>query len=101
MSALAGYHWCTIHEPGAMTDRMDYLIIGITLVLLVIVVWFGIDAVSSRVEAETMLEAENNQLLREEAEINDKNVREMSMLVESLKAENSRLRAQLSGGGVS
>lgn len=100
MSALAGYHWCTINETGGMVDRMDYLIIGITLVLLVVVVWFGIDTISSRVEAETVLEAEKNQLLKEEAETSDKNVREMSKLVESLMAENARLRAQLAGGSI-
>ena len=98
MSGITGYHWCMIHDDGGIMNRMDYLVISVTLVLLVLVAGFAIDAVSSTMEEETVVEGERNRLLAEQAQTTDKNVREMSLLIEDLKAENSRLRELVLAG---
>lgn len=96
MSALVGYHWRPVLESGAMLDRMDYLISGATLILMVLVTGFGIDVLVSRVESEVTREEQEVDRLAELLELKDKTIREMSDALNELSQDNSALRQQLS-----
>jgi len=95
VSAIAGYHWGTIIINQTAVERLDLVIAGVMLVLVVLVVGFGIDSVVSRVEEEAMSEGRDIERLTKEARAKDAQISEISMALESLAEDNSRLRELL------
>lgn len=95
MSAVAGYHWGTIIETGSSADTLDYSIGGLSLILLVLVIFFAMDAVSARIEDQALLDADELQRLSRLAKSGEANAEKMELALAELAQDNAHLREML------
>lgn len=95
MACVAGYHWGTVIESGGAADIYDYLIGGLTLILLMLAFFFAIDSVSSRVEDQALLNADELERFVKLSKVNEANSRKMELALHELAQDNARLREML------
>lgn len=95
MSAVAGYHWGTIIETGGAADTLDYSIGGLSLILMVLVIFFAMDAVSARIEDQALLDADELERLSRLTKSDETNAEKMELALEELTRDNARLREML------
>lgn len=92
VSAVAGYCWGAIIQVGGVMDHLDYLVGGLTLVLMIIAIFFAMDNVSSRIEDQRLLDGDELQRLSKLAKAEDTSSRKMELALQELANDNARLR---------